>query len=377
MYGVVIRTNGGTLSIDAENDIVNHYGDTVSLYVKAVDLEQSYHEFGKVGFAKIEKGHFVAEANSKIVLLLNKGEENVVKLDKATTATVEQAYSTVESSQEVAHGGNLSLIYNADYADENNTELKDLIYHAEATVENAILVDEHYYKTIGDAFSKAPLTNGNGFDISNAHKITLLKDIEGSGLWINQDNANIEIDFNGHTYCVTSAVGSTGTTTQAMHFEGSDTKVVLKNGTFTTKVGIPKILMALQNYVEFKAENMTFDLSKIPVLCYGENEFSGIYEKFNGHEVSTFNNNTDKQMVLTNCHLIFPEESKYSISIGSSIKIINSIIDGYISFSKGETVMVDGTSSIKGMNTYFEGDGKVVSNTTTNPGFTTYTWSEN
>jgi hypothetical protein len=29
------------------------------------------------------------------------------------------------------------------------------------------------------------------------------------------------------------------------------------------------------------------------------------------------------------------------------------------------------------MNTYFEGDGKVVSNTTTNPGFTTYTWSEN
>jgi hypothetical protein len=74
---------------------------------------------------------------------------------------------------------------------------------------------------------------------------------------------------------------------------------------------------------------------------------------------------------------MFPEESNYAIGVGSSIKITNSIIEGYISFFEGETVIIDSNTTVKGMVTYLDGDGKVVSDTTTNPGFTTWSWSEN
>ena len=154
---------------------------------------------------------------------------------------------------------------------------------------------------------------------------------------------------------------------------GKTASVTLKNGTLTTKAGITDIYMAMQNYVEFKAENMTFDLSNIPVEYYGENEFTVQYEKFNGHELSTFNNNSSKQMVLENCTVIFPDEANYCISVGCSLKLINTKITGAVSLSVEEELLVDSTSSIsKGVVPYFDDEGSVVNNTTDNPGFTTY-----
>ena len=411
---VVIRTNSAAteLIVNAPSDTVKHYGAVGTVHVIAVDDENCYEENGKAAFTQIDSGKYKTNATAEVELLYvsnaakvtvsaaprtvdhahayDKGEARTLNAvttgvtfdydgnteqNNATDVQHHVTEGTLPAGQEIAPS--LGLEKGADSFETNKGTkvVADVIYNAEAREINAIIVDGRYYKTIGDAFNKADLSNGIGYDISGAHTITLLKDIEDSGLWINKANVNIVIDFNGHSYTITSSVGSTGTTTQAMHFEGKNSKIVLKNGTLTTAVGVDGLKMALQNYINFSAENMTFDLSKIQITRYGT--FEGKYEKYSGHECSTFNNNTTEQMVLTNCHLIFPEESKYSIGIGSSIKIINSIIDGNISFQKGETVIVDGTSLIKGMNTYFDGDGKVVSDTTTNPGFTTYTWSEN
>ncbi|MGN1234741.1 MAG: hypothetical protein ACI4U2_02010, partial [Christensenellaceae bacterium] len=59
---VAIRTNGGSLTVNASTDDVRHFGMVSSLTVTAVRDTHCYHEFGYVGeFAAFETGKFVAE----------------------------------------------------------------------------------------------------------------------------------------------------------------------------------------------------------------------------------------------------------------------------------------------------------------------------
>ena len=81
---VVIRTNGGTLTVDAANDTVSHYGDVSVLNIEAV-ATSSYHEYGIVANAQIKKGRIVierSEASIDNLLLIAKtdksGFENIV-----------------------------------------------------------------------------------------------------------------------------------------------------------------------------------------------------------------------------------------------------------------------------------------------------------
>ena len=63
---VTLLTNGGTLTINAETDTVNHYGWTKVLTVEAVDTKDCYHEFGFVLEVKsLGTGKFIAESGSK------------------------------------------------------------------------------------------------------------------------------------------------------------------------------------------------------------------------------------------------------------------------------------------------------------------------
>ena len=61
-HSVVIRTNGGTLTIDAENDTVKHYGDANVLVIDTIHTS-SYHEYGRINYAQIKKGRIVIENN--------------------------------------------------------------------------------------------------------------------------------------------------------------------------------------------------------------------------------------------------------------------------------------------------------------------------
>ena len=63
----VIRTNSAntSLTINAANDVVNHYGTVGALNIIAV-ANSSYHEFGKVAFVEIKKGRIVLEEASKV-----------------------------------------------------------------------------------------------------------------------------------------------------------------------------------------------------------------------------------------------------------------------------------------------------------------------
>ena len=63
---VVIRTNGGDLSIDAPKDTVHHYDFVMTLSVDAVSESHCYYEHGFVGtLAKFESGKFVATGTTQ------------------------------------------------------------------------------------------------------------------------------------------------------------------------------------------------------------------------------------------------------------------------------------------------------------------------
>lgn len=55
---VVIRTNGGTLTVNAPSDDVHHYGYADSVDIQAVKTT-SYHENGRVPFMSMQYGRVV------------------------------------------------------------------------------------------------------------------------------------------------------------------------------------------------------------------------------------------------------------------------------------------------------------------------------
>ena len=62
---VVIRTNGGNLSINGEQDVVKHYGIVDIVEIQKI-APSSYHEFGTTGSLSIEIGHVEVEQGGYI-----------------------------------------------------------------------------------------------------------------------------------------------------------------------------------------------------------------------------------------------------------------------------------------------------------------------
>ena len=62
---VVIRTKGGTLTVNAPADTVNHYGYATVVTVTEV-AKESYHENGKVDEIKLAKGRVVVESDGEV-----------------------------------------------------------------------------------------------------------------------------------------------------------------------------------------------------------------------------------------------------------------------------------------------------------------------
>lgn len=228
-------------------------------------------------------------------------------------------------------------------------------------------IGDTYYFTLDEAIANA----------TSDDTVILLRDASGKGIGskdqgiYDQSRGRLIIDFNGHTYTMTDpAVGSTGTETQAMHWGTSLGSVTMKNGKFQVSEEAKGVKMAMQNYIDFTAEDMIFDFSNIPVEHYEFGEDSP-YVDFNGREVPMFNNNTDGVMKLNKCTVIMPTESTKGISAGGkSVTLTDSTIDGYICLEPECSVTLKNTGA-KDVVAYFEDD--TVTPTVKDDGSTTYT----
>ena len=261
--------------------------------------------------------------------------------------------------------------------DSSTGKLVFKVYHFSTYViiaGNTVAVDNNgkFYATLQAAIDAA---TGSGVT-----KITLLCDASGSGLESKDASGNavgargdITIDFGGHTYTVTNtSVGSTGTETQAMHWGRSIKSITMKNGKFAT-TQFDTLKMGMQNYVDFTAEDMTFDMSNVDVVKFGANEFSGNNAIYNGKEVAIFNNNKG-DMKLTKCTVILPVSSEMGMSAdGGSVTLTETTVNGAVNMQDSTSKLIkDAQSKItKGVIAYFSDTYDVEETTADN--LTTYT----
>lgn len=94
---VVIRTNGGVLTVNAPKDSVNHYGESSYVYVQDIYTE-SFHEHGNVDVVKIDKGHIVLEGAAKVGSVELGSETTSASLSVKSGATVTIVAKGNESS---------------------------------------------------------------------------------------------------------------------------------------------------------------------------------------------------------------------------------------------------------------------------------------
>lgn len=137
---VTIRTNGGTLEINAENSEVAHYGAADFTNIVAVK-ENSYHEFGVSAYVSIAKGRFVAEATAKVIELNVANNGVIVATEQGATiagyskgandvtvtvngATVE--VSEVKEEKDVEKAAAKSKVVENGVAEINGIQFKDL-----------------------------------------------------------------------------------------------------------------------------------------------------------------------------------------------------------------------------------------------------------
>ena len=134
-YTVVIRTDGGTLTINAENDTVNHYGEGVVLDIQAI-AGSSYHEFGYFPKASIAQGRLVVE------------EEGDIPAVEITAVPTSQNPIEIETDKDVVVSASQEVVAEVGSGTLENVAIT--VTNAEAEV----VVDEKIDKDNVDAAGK-------------------------------------------------------------------------------------------------------------------------------------------------------------------------------------------------------------------------------
>ena len=121
-YNVVL--NGGNLTVNAGNATVNSYGAKNQVTVTAVDMNNSYHEFGTVnGNVYLKKGHLSIENNSHVyAVVITASSVNDVMVDVKNASSVETgvAATSSEVASALANNSNFNIP-----ADKQVTEVVD------------------------------------------------------------------------------------------------------------------------------------------------------------------------------------------------------------------------------------------------------------
>lgn len=90
---VIIRTNGGKLTVKGPNDVVNHYGAADNIKVESVAMD-SFHEFGSTKQIIINEGRLVMEKTSAVLSISVEpadGKKVAVDVTKKVTEVVVSA----------------------------------------------------------------------------------------------------------------------------------------------------------------------------------------------------------------------------------------------------------------------------------------------
>lgn len=185
---VLFRTNGGNLTVNNENAVVNHYGNATTVTITAVALD-SYHEYGTVtGVLAVWAGHVEVSVEASIQTVLVQSVKEV----KVTLNTSAVVILDGSSSAEITVSGT-ATIYLDDQTTGNVTVDKP-----SNTVDVVSLSSEQEIANNSTTDSAGDYSLKSGYykltsDISLAHQLYV------------EEGEKVVFDLNGHAFVSTYA----------------------------------------------------------------------------------------------------------------------------------------------------------------------------
>ena len=200
---VIIRTNGETLNVNAELDVVKHYGNVKEVNITKVALS-SYHEFGNVsGNINLAYGNVELEDNSSVSNVVLKEINNVTPTSENSKVIVNEK-AKVENIISTGFDANVTNNGNKNVHCVNNNEHKPFIkdgvatddYYAEdgsyiTLLEDLMLSRYDYWKM----FEHSITFDLNGFNITTVNFINslIVGDEYGSNITTTIKNGTLNI----------------------------------------------------------------------------------------------------------------------------------------------------------------------------------------
>ena len=221
---VVIRTNGGTLTINNVNANVKHYGKSEKVLVEAVK-STSYHEFGVVPNIEIKVGRVVVEEAATVSTVVVTG--NGVKVESAKEEVEVKVASTV-TEQPTITGTNTTpitatMVSTAAELTNAISDNADIVLSANIELSSVILVSNTNVSI-----------DLNGFTLSS----------NGEVLYVDGQNASLALSGGGlikGVWSLTADHGATLTMNGANVLDREmcvvsyrSSKLIINSGTFTS-----------------------------------------------------------------------------------------------------------------------------------------------
>lgn len=255
---VILRTNGGTLTVNADTDNVTHYGEAEKVAVEAV-ASHSYHEYGEVNEIELTAGHVVVETGSVDTIRVVATSIENVSLEVKEEAKVNAIAATDETV-----ASNLTSVVTVP-ASSNTSVITTKVGHLPPFAVSGLGTKELPYIWNGTGVNGEKLS---GYNADGSYKkndvlaywvsryadamdlyIKLGSDVYGTStsnyIFQVQKSGNLHFDLNGHTMNVTTqkavfyVYGSDANKTANLTIEDSvGTGKVIYNGLSTGSLGV-------------------------------------------------------------------------------------------------------------------------------------------
>ena len=176
---VIIRTNGGKLTINAPASNVKHYGIGTVLTIDAV-APTSYHEFGSFNMATIKEGRLVVEEAGNIDVLDASGATAAVTVEVVKNDAIANFISGNNSNVTAP-----ATVHNVEKVEVSTGN--ELVTALENKAEYIVLTSD--ISAVGNYFTVKSSTTIDGA----GHVITANTGENGRGIVIDADNVNVTI----------------------------------------------------------------------------------------------------------------------------------------------------------------------------------------
>ena len=223
---VIIRTNGGTLTVNGAESSVDHYGAANLIDIEKVK-DASFHEFGSAAVVTVTSGRFVAESTAKVLRvhaaastakLAEVSGANVVEYTKAANVevTVENSTKKVAEASETLDaikntGKNTELVAEGGVAEINGIQFKDLqsAFTAAKDGDTVKIINDYTY-TKELSLTKNLTIDFNGHTLTaNLTPVTSAITIEKSKLTLNDSSSNKTGKLISNQYGISAELGGT------------------------------------------------------------------------------------------------------------------------------------------------------------------------